>query len=134
MRYLLAIVLPPLAVLSCGKPFQATLNLVLTLCLWIPGVVHALFVVSNQNADRRNRELIDAIAGKPGPSSFKLGHLGERDGTDGIALRKRVNSSETCPSMTGCAAQSISTPNDAALSHRYLRTVRSAARGGRHRV
>ena len=55
MRYLLAIVFPPLAVLSCGKPFQAILNLVLTFCLWIPGVVHALFVVSNHNADRRNR-------------------------------------------------------------------------------
>jgi len=72
MRYLLAIVLPPLAVLSCGKPFQAILNLVLTLCLWIPGVVHALFVVSNHNADRRNRELIEAITGNARHTSFKL--------------------------------------------------------------
>ncbi|MFZ4779617.1 MAG: YqaE/Pmp3 family membrane protein, partial [Terrimicrobiaceae bacterium] len=32
MRYLLAIILPPLAVLLCGKPFQAVLNLILTLC------------------------------------------------------------------------------------------------------
>ncbi|MEI6036282.1 MAG: YqaE/Pmp3 family membrane protein, partial [Verrucomicrobiae bacterium] len=31
MRYLLAIVLPPVAVLLCGKPFQAILNLILTM-------------------------------------------------------------------------------------------------------
>ena len=53
MRYLLAIVLPPVAVLLCGKPIQAILNLLLTLCFWIPGVVHALFVVNNDLADRR---------------------------------------------------------------------------------
>ncbi len=72
MRYLLAIVFPPLAVLSCGKPFQAILNLVLTFCLWIPGMVHALFVVSNHNADRRNRKLIEAITGTSRYRTFKL--------------------------------------------------------------
>ncbi len=72
MRYLLALVLPPLAVLSCGKPFQAILNFFLTLCFWIPGVVHALLVVSNYHADRRNRELIEAIAGRARHSSLKL--------------------------------------------------------------
>jgi uncharacterized membrane protein YqaE (UPF0057 family) len=41
VRYLLAIILPPVAVLLCGKPVQALLNLVLTLFFWIPGVVHA---------------------------------------------------------------------------------------------
>jgi uncharacterized membrane protein YqaE (UPF0057 family) len=56
MRYLLAIVLPPLAVLLCGKPVQALLNCLLTAMLWVPGVIHALFVVSSTesraNADR----------------------------------------------------------------------------------
>ena len=37
--YLLAILLPPLAVLLCGKPIQAILNALLT-CCWIPGVIH----------------------------------------------------------------------------------------------
>ena len=41
MHYLFAILLPPVAVLLCGKPFLAILNLLLTLCFWIPGVVHA---------------------------------------------------------------------------------------------
>jgi len=61
MRYLLAILLPPVAVLLCGKPFQAILSIFLTLAFWIPGVVHALFVVHSHLADKRNKELIRAI-------------------------------------------------------------------------
>ncbi|MEO0484247.1 MAG: YqaE/Pmp3 family membrane protein [Planctomycetota bacterium] len=61
MRYLLAILLPPIAVLSCGKPVQALLNLVLTLLFWIPGAVHALFVVHGLHADRRTRRIIDSF-------------------------------------------------------------------------
>ena len=61
MRYLLAIVLPPIAVLLCGKPFQAILNIFLTLAFWVPGAVHALFVVHSHLADKRNRELVNAI-------------------------------------------------------------------------
>jgi len=61
MRYLLAILLPPIAVLSCGKPFQAIVNLVLTLCLWIPGVVHAALVVHEYHEDRRADRVIGAI-------------------------------------------------------------------------
>ena len=58
MRYLLAIVFPPLAVLLCGKPLQAALNLLLTLCFWVPGVVHALFVVNSHLADKRTERVI----------------------------------------------------------------------------
>ena len=61
MRYFLAILLPPLAVFLCGKPVQAILNIVLTLLGWIPGVIHALFVVNSHLADKRNKELVAAI-------------------------------------------------------------------------
>jgi uncharacterized membrane protein YqaE (UPF0057 family) len=61
VRYLLAIILPPVAVLLCGKPVQALLNLVLTLFFWIPGVVHALFVVNSHLADVRAQKVIDAV-------------------------------------------------------------------------
>jgi len=61
MRYLLAIILPPVAVLLCGKPIQAILNLILTLCFWIPGVVHALFVVNSHLADVRAEKMIAAV-------------------------------------------------------------------------
>jgi len=45
----------------CGKPFQAILNLILTLFLWIPGVVHALWVVNSHLADVRSENLIRAV-------------------------------------------------------------------------
>ena len=64
MRYLLAIILPPIAVLICGKPIQALLNLVLTILLWIPGMIHALFVVNGYHADRRTDKVIEAIKDK----------------------------------------------------------------------
>jgi uncharacterized membrane protein YqaE (UPF0057 family) len=71
--YLIAILLPPLAVLLCGKPIQALLNVLLTLLFWIPGMLHALFVVSSHKADQRNAALIRAVEGKPPkPQSFRL--------------------------------------------------------------
>ncbi|MFN0220097.1 MULTISPECIES: YqaE/Pmp3 family membrane protein [Paenibacillus] len=51
--YLLAILLPPVAVLLSGKPFQAFLNLILTLCFWLPGAIHACMVVHEKKQDRR---------------------------------------------------------------------------------
>ena len=61
MRYLLAIILPPVAVLICGKPFQAILNLVLTLLFWVPGAVHAIFVVHSHLADKRTERIVEAL-------------------------------------------------------------------------
>lgn len=64
MMYLLAILLPPVAVLFCGKPVQALLNLILTLIFWFPGAVHAVLVVRDHKADKRmekqTREIIKA--------------------------------------------------------------------------
>ena len=53
MLYLLAIVLPPLAVLLTGRPLQALLNVLLTLFFWIPGVLHAILVVNEHKANQR---------------------------------------------------------------------------------
>lgn len=64
MRYLLAIILPPVAVLVCGKPIQAILNLVLTLIFWIPGMIHALFVTHGYYADKRTDKIVGAIRGE----------------------------------------------------------------------
>ena len=61
MRYLIAILLPPLAVFLCGKPIQAIINIFLTLAFWIPSVVHALFVVNSHLADKRTEKIVDAI-------------------------------------------------------------------------
>ena len=51
--YLLAILLPPIAVLIAGKPIQAILNFFLTLFFWIPGAIHAVMVVNERKADQR---------------------------------------------------------------------------------
>ncbi|MFB6366414.1 YqaE/Pmp3 family membrane protein [Paenibacillus elgii] len=51
--YLLAILLPPVAVLFCGKPIQALLNFILTLFFWLPGVIHACLVVHERKQDQR---------------------------------------------------------------------------------
>lgn len=61
MLYLIAILLPPLAVLAAGKPFQAIINIPLTLAFWIPGMAHALLVVHNYYADQRTERLIKAM-------------------------------------------------------------------------
>jgi uncharacterized membrane protein YqaE (UPF0057 family) len=61
MRYLLAILLPPLAVFLCGKPIQGFISIILTLLFWIPGVIHALFVVHSHLADKRTDKIVRAI-------------------------------------------------------------------------
>ena len=58
MLYLVAVILPPLAVLLCGKPLQALLSIVLSLLFYFPGLVHALFVVHNHYADKRHQEMM----------------------------------------------------------------------------
>ena len=58
---LLCIFLPPLAVFLCGKPIQAFINLLLTLCVWIPGVIHAWIVVSDKREDKKHKEMVRAV-------------------------------------------------------------------------
>ncbi|MCC6935507.1 MAG: YqaE/Pmp3 family membrane protein [Thermomicrobiales bacterium] len=58
MLYLLAILLPPVAVLFAGKPFQAVLNFFLTLAFWVPGVIHAILVVNEYKADKRAERIM----------------------------------------------------------------------------
>lgn len=60
MRYLLCL-LPPLAILTCGKPGQMLLNIILCIFGYLPGVIHAILVVHQYNADKRTDKLIRAI-------------------------------------------------------------------------
>lgn len=59
--YLLSIILPPVAVLLCGKPIQALLNLLLCLLGFIPAIIHALLVVNARKQDKRFSKLAKAI-------------------------------------------------------------------------
>jgi uncharacterized membrane protein YqaE (UPF0057 family) len=62
MLYPVAVLLPPLALLLAGKPFQALLCLFLqaTVIGWFPAALWALFVVNQHYADRRGRRLLAA--------------------------------------------------------------------------
>ncbi|PTM58937.1 YqaE/Pmp3 family membrane protein [Desmospora activa] len=62
MLYLLAVILPPVAVLFVGKPFQALLNLILTLIGWLPGMIHAILVVNEYKADKRAKRQAEYLA------------------------------------------------------------------------
>jgi uncharacterized membrane protein YqaE (UPF0057 family) len=66
MRYLLALLLPPIAVFICGKPIQGIINIILTLCFYVPGAIHALLVVHGYHADKRTDKIIDAIKNQDG--------------------------------------------------------------------
>ncbi len=63
MRYLLAILLPPIAVFICGKPIQGIINIILTLCFFVPGAIHAVLVVHGYYADKRTDKIVEAIKG-----------------------------------------------------------------------
>ena len=63
MRYLLAIVLPPVALLSVGKPFQAILCLLLmvTVLGWPFAAIWAILVVNSSFADARQKKVLDQL-------------------------------------------------------------------------
>jgi uncharacterized membrane protein YqaE (UPF0057 family) len=62
MRYLLAVVLPPLGMLSVGRPILAIVCvlLMLTLIAWPVASVWAVLVVNGAFADARARKVIAA--------------------------------------------------------------------------
>ena len=62
MLYLLAIFLPPVAVLLVGKPFQAFLNLLLCFLFWVPAVIHAVLVVNDHKANKRMEKQAELIS------------------------------------------------------------------------
>jgi len=68
MRYFFCLILPPLAVLSTGKFGAFILSVILTLCLWIPGIIHAFLVINRYYDDKRNDKLINAMGKYAGKS------------------------------------------------------------------
>ena len=64
MIYLVAILLPFLALLLRGRIFQGLLCLLLQITVlgWIPAAIWAVLVVNNDNAARRHREYMQEMA------------------------------------------------------------------------
>ena len=81
MIYLLAIFLPPLALLLNGQPFAAILNVVLIVpCLIFGLIFHPLLLVPSAHAviaiymareNRKHREIVDAIERHGPPPGWK---------------------------------------------------------------
>jgi len=63
MRYILAILLPPIGMLLCGRVGQALVCalLMLTVIGWPVASIWAVLVVSDYHADKRNEQLIRAV-------------------------------------------------------------------------
>ncbi len=59
--HLLAVLCPPLAVRAAGRTDQLPLSVLLTILLWIPGVLHALWVVSVHQSNARANHLVAAL-------------------------------------------------------------------------
>lgn len=79
MVYILAALLPPIGLLVNGQPISALINLLLIVPCILLGLLfplffllpsaHAVIAVHMKRADRRQREIVDAIArnGAPPP-------------------------------------------------------------------
>jgi len=61
MLFFLCVVLPPLAVFFTGRMGSFLLSLVLTLLGWLPGVIHAFFVVSDYKNEKRLRAIAEDL-------------------------------------------------------------------------
>ncbi len=76
MIYILAVIIPPLALLMQGKIFQAIINAVFWILgliflliggfiLWGITVLHAIIVINSARSDANTQKIVDAInAGK----------------------------------------------------------------------
>lgn len=77
MLYILAILIPPLAVLFTGKIFQLLFNIILTALgvvlffasfgalglVYILAIIHAIIVVHGYRRDKRDERLVRAVRG-----------------------------------------------------------------------
>ena len=55
MRYFFCFICPPFAILTTGRIGAFILNILLTLCFWIPGVIHSILVLNRFYDDKRYR-------------------------------------------------------------------------------
>jgi uncharacterized membrane protein YqaE (UPF0057 family) len=59
MRYFLCFLCPPIAILTTGKLGAMLLNIILTIFLWVPGIIHAILVVNKYYDDKRHRQFMN---------------------------------------------------------------------------
>jgi uncharacterized membrane protein YqaE (UPF0057 family) len=63
LRYFFCIVCPPIAVLLTGRMGSLILSIILTIfTVWIGGVIHAILVVNDYEAEKRTERLLRPAA------------------------------------------------------------------------
>ena len=60
MMYLLAMLLPPLAMLMVGRPMEAVICLILQLTVfgWLPAAIWACFMVNSHQTEKRLERMV----------------------------------------------------------------------------
>ena len=60
MMFLLAILLPPVAMLMVGRPMEAVICLILQLTVfgWLPAAIWACFMVNSHQSEKRLEKLV----------------------------------------------------------------------------
>jgi hypothetical protein len=81
MIYILAIFVPPLALLLNGQPFAAVFNLAMIVpciilgfffpLLWLVPSAHAVVAIYMRREDRKHREIVDAIEKHGAPPEWR---------------------------------------------------------------
>jgi len=81
MIYILAIFVPPLALLLNGQPFSAVFNLVLIVpcailgfafpVVWLVPSAHGVLAIYMKREDRKHREIVDAIERHGPPPNWR---------------------------------------------------------------
>ncbi len=81
MIYILAIFIPPLALLLNGQIFSAVINVIILVpcvilgfffpLLWVVPSAHAVIAIYMKREDRKHREIVDAIERHGPPPDFR---------------------------------------------------------------
>lgn len=61
--YLMAILFPPVAVIMCGKYWQALLNCLFVILFYVPAVVHAVLLVKEHKENERLEKQLNVLKG-----------------------------------------------------------------------
>ena len=94
MYYLIAILFPPLAVLMSGRILGTLLNIVLTLCFYFPGLIHAWIVVTqekNATVNAINKASKRELDAQKTANVAKLKSMEQQSTADAQSINKQID-------------------------------------------
>jgi uncharacterized membrane protein YqaE (UPF0057 family) len=94
MYYIIAILFPPLAVLMSGRILGTLLNIVLTLCFYFPGLIHAWIVVTqekNAAVNAINKASKRELDAQKTANVAKLKSMEQQSTADAQSINKQID-------------------------------------------